>query len=966
MGGKARKPAAHVLKVCGIALMAVALSAASFTGLGFPVKKAQAAVPVYNYAEALQKSLYFYDAEKSGPGITGGRLEWRGDSETADAKIPLGINGTTKNRTNLSASFIQQYKTVLDPDGDGAVDLHGGYHDAGDHVKFGLPQSYTASTLGWGFYEFREAFQDSGQEGHMLEHLKWFSDYLLRSTFRDAGGQVVAFNYMVGDGTIDHTYWGPPELQDPELYPRPATFATAVTPASDQAAGAAAALALMYLNMKDSDPVYAAACLDTAKALYTFAKAHRGLGNSDGFYNSSYDEDELSWAAVWLYTATGTASYISDIASVTAGGVYTGYLGKIIKTTADMWQNTWTHSWDTVWGGVFIQLSNLFPDNAQYDYWARWNLEYWSGGDVPHQNPNDHTYLTPSPGGFGVLTTWGSARYNAAAQLCALIYGKHKDRTDFAEWARSQMEYIMGNNPMGYSYIVGYPTPELSAKYPHHRAAHGSQTNSMLDPANHRHVLWGALVGGPDSSDLHKDLTTDYVYNEVAIDYNAGLVGALAGLYSIYGQGQLPLENFPPAEAVGNPYYSEGKLEQENAERSQITVTIHNESVHPPHVETGMSARYYLNISEMLAAGQTIGDVSLEIYYDQERTVSGKAVKVIGPVAVDAAAGIYYYEFSWEGAKIYGKRELQFGLQAKRAANSNLYWNPANDWSRQGITAIASVTPHIPVYLNGTKVFGEEPDGGEAPGVPAAPTGLTATAGDGRVGLQWTAAAGASGYNVKRSAVSGGPYTTVAPGVTAATYTDLGLTNGTVYYYVVSAVNAAGEGANSAQVSATPVAVDPGNPGTTGPLQVQYKAPNANPTDNMISASFTIKNTGAISVSLNGLKLRYYLTKEGSAALNFYCDYAQIGSGSVSGAFGAVSPAKTGADTYLEISFSPAAGAIAAGGQTGDIQIRVAKADWSSFNENNDYSFDATMTSYADWSKVTLYQGGSLVWGTEP
>jgi len=72
------------------------------------------------------------------------------------------------------------------------------------------------------------------------------------------------------------------------------------------------------------------------------------------------------------------------------------------------------------------------------------------------------------------------------------------------------------------------------------------------------------------------------------------------------------------------------------------------------------------------------------------------------------------------------------------------------------------------------------------------------------VGLGWNVAAGATSYNVKRATVSGGPYTTVASGVTATSYTNTGLTNGTTYYYVVSGVNAVGEGANSSPVSATP------------------------------------------------------------------------------------------------------------------------------------------------------------------
>jgi fibronectin type 3 domain-containing protein len=89
--------------------------------------------------------------------------------------------------------------------------------------------------------------------------------------------------------------------------------------------------------------------------------------------------------------------------------------------------------------------------------------------------------------------------------------------------------------------------------------------------------------------------------------------------------------------------------------------------------------------------------------------------------------------------------------------------------------------------------------------VPTAPVGLVATSGNAQVSLTWTPSSGAVGYHVKRSTSSGGPYTQIgAP--TSATYSDSGLTNGTIYYYVVSAVNSAGESGNSTEVSATPVA----------------------------------------------------------------------------------------------------------------------------------------------------------------
>jgi fibronectin type 3 domain-containing protein len=87
---------------------------------------------------------------------------------------------------------------------------------------------------------------------------------------------------------------------------------------------------------------------------------------------------------------------------------------------------------------------------------------------------------------------------------------------------------------------------------------------------------------------------------------------------------------------------------------------------------------------------------------------------------------------------------------------------------------------------------------------PAAPTGLQATAGNSQVSLTWTASVGATSYHVKRSTISGGPYTQVAAPTTTSD-TDSGLTNGTTYFYVVSALNAAGESANSSQASATPV-----------------------------------------------------------------------------------------------------------------------------------------------------------------
>ncbi|QUI25071.1 glycoside hydrolase family 9 protein [Vallitalea pronyensis] len=652
----------------------------------------------YNYAEALQKSIYFYDANKCGHGITGGRLEWRGDCHVEDAAIPLDTT-----HTNLSQSFINAYRHVLDADGNGTMDLSGGYHDAGDHVRFGLPQGYAASTLGWGYYEFKEAFTKTNQDQHMLEVLKWFTDCFLRSTFVDESGNVIAYCYMVGEGNDDHSYWGPPELQLVSKYPRPADFATSETPASDQAAQASAALTLMYLNYKDIDPIYANECLDKGKALYTFARKHRGLGNGDGFYGSGYDEDELAWAAVWLYTVTGDLTYIRHIDAVDDQGNYTGYMSRIITNTSNTWQNIWVHCWDVVWGGVFTKLAGLFPDNSQFDYFSRWNLEYWTGGAVPHEDPTDTNYLYKTPHGYAMINTWGSARYNTAAQLCTLVYQKyHPEATDLTDWAKGQMDYLLGDNPMGYAYVVGFT--DKHAQHPHHRAAHGSKTNSMLQPENHKHTLWGALVGGPDANDYHKDDITDYAYNEVAIDYNAAFVGALAGHYLLYEQNDVPLSQFPILEPSVDEYYAEAKLEQDNNQRTQITITIHNETVHPPRLENDMACRYYFNIKELLDAGQTIDDVQFQIMYDEQSSLGGETT-CTGPIKADDG-GTYYMEFKWKDQQIYGDRDIHFALVAKQDAAWTTHWDSSNDWSMTDVTSTPKKTAYIPVYVHGQLVYG--------------------------------------------------------------------------------------------------------------------------------------------------------------------------------------------------------------------------------------------------------------------
>jgi chitodextrinase len=148
-----------------------------------------------------------------------------------------------------------------------------------------------------------------------------------------------------------------------------------------------------------------------------------------------------------------------------------------------------------------------------------------------------------------------------------------------------------------------------------------------------------------------------------------------------------------------------------------------------------------------------------------------------------------------------------------------------------------------------------------------------------------------------------------------------------------------------------------------GGLSVKCRSGVLAPSDNQIAPFMMIVNGGTTAVAMNTLTVRYWYTADTSATQNYTCDWAVRGCSNISARFGTLNPAATNADTFLELSFGSGAGTLGAGADTGDIQGRIWKTDWSNFNETNDYSYPAS-AAYADCSKVALYQGGTLVWGT--
>jgi len=147
-------------------------------------------------------------------------------------------------------------------------------------------------------------------------------------------------------------------------------------------------------------------------------------------------------------------------------------------------------------------------------------------------------------------------------------------------------------------------------------------------------------------------------------------------------------------------------------------------------------------------------------------------------------------------------------------------------------------------------------------------------------------------------------------------------------------------------------------------LRLRYKTSATGATADQAEPWFDLVNSGTTAVPLNTVKIRYYFTADSpTQQYRFACSWAVVSCSTVTGTFQTIS-GTAAADRYLEVGFT--SGSLAAGASTGDMQLRFYRADWQTIRQSDDYSFGPARTTYGDWDKVTVYQGGTLVWGTPP
>ncbi|XP_056174488.1 endoglucanase isoform X2 [Syzygium oleosum] len=441
-----------------------------------------------DYGNVLGKAILFFEGQRSGKLPAGQRVKWRGDSALSDGR-PENVN------------------------------LVGGYYDAGDNVKFSWPMAFAVTLLSWTATEYQREIAAANQLWYLRSAIKWGTDFLLR-----AHTSPTTLYTQVGDGNSDHQCWERPEDMDTA---RTLYKITTSSPGTEAAAEAAAALSAASIVFKSIDANYSALLLSKSKSLFELADKYRGSYQGSCPFYCSYSG----------YQASGDGNYLNYVLS------NQGWSQAVSE-----------FSWDNKFAGAQVLLAQEFHRGKTN--LAKFNND--AASFVCALMPGSSTIqIKTTPGGLLYTRDSSNLQYTTSASMVLLIHSKtlskahvdgvqcgsaHFSASHIREFAKSQVDYILGKNPMNTSYMVGW-----GSKYPrqlHHRGAsipsihvHPAKVGcndglatyySSTNPNPNTHV--GAIVGGPDSNDQFSDLRSDYSHSEPATYMNAAFAGAVAAL----------------------------------------------------------------------------------------------------------------------------------------------------------------------------------------------------------------------------------------------------------------------------------------------------------------------------------------------------------------------------------------------------------------------------------------------------
>ncbi|CAI9096707.1 OLC1v1032909C1 [Oldenlandia corymbosa var. corymbosa] len=451
----------------------------------------------FNYQDALSKSIIFLEAQRSGKLPPNHRPSWRGDSGLQDGKLA-------------------------------GVDLVGGYYDAGDNVKYGLPMAFTVTTLSWAAIFYQSELQSTGELKNVHSAIRWGTDYLLKASFKRNILYV-----QDGNPNKDHECWMRPENMNT---PRTVLQIDQNRPGTEIAAETSAALAASSIVFRHVDNAYSRQLVKRAKNIFQFAKTYKGTYDGECPFYCSFSgyNDELLWAATWLFFATKSSVYLDYIKEEA-----------ITATVSEF-------SWDIKYAGAQVLLSELYwkGDKELSNY--KQQADNFVCSILP-DSPSHQVYITP--GGMIHLRDGANTQYVTSTAFLFSAYSdllaKHNQQVNCGNkaftssqlmaFAKQQMDYLLGKNPLGRSYMVGFgQNPPRQA---HHRGASVPKTlpnkevscpmtftywfNKNVPNPNE---LTGAIVGGPDRNDKFVDQRSNSVMTEPTTYTNSLAIGVLAKL----------------------------------------------------------------------------------------------------------------------------------------------------------------------------------------------------------------------------------------------------------------------------------------------------------------------------------------------------------------------------------------------------------------------------------------------------
>ncbi|PON99476.1 Glycoside hydrolase [Trema orientale] len=472
---------------------------------------------VAEYANALEIAMQFFDYVFVAGKLVDNRISWRRDSGLQDGS-------------------------------DEDLDLSKGMYDAGDLVKFGFPMAFTATILSWAILEYGDQMDSVKQLGYAQDSLKWITDYLI-----NAHPYPNVLYIQVGDPELDHNCWQRPETMTEK---RPIIQINTSFPGTEVAAETAAAMASASLVFKKVNSSYSNLLLMHAQQLFTFADTYKGsysasIPQVQEFYNSTGYGDELLWAAAWLYHATRDELYLSYVTE-THGQEFAN------------WGSSSWFSWDDKHAGTQVLLSRISYFGAKGISIAE-NLDlqmYRKTAEVVMCEllPNSPTSSSSRTEKFAFECTdgliwvikWHSLQHSMASAFLAVVYsdymltsqtemlycdGESYKPEDLRKFAMSQADYVLGQNPMEMSYLVGYGGSY--PQYVHHRGSSipiDAKTGCrdgfkwLYSPKPNPNVAVGALVGGPFFNETYIDSRNNSMQAEPSTYNTALLVALLSGL----------------------------------------------------------------------------------------------------------------------------------------------------------------------------------------------------------------------------------------------------------------------------------------------------------------------------------------------------------------------------------------------------------------------------------------------------